>query len=260
MRGKVSIILMVGLVVTLWAVTALAQAEEPKAQLFLIEQVVVKPSMVAQWEVHVKEALDLFNKYQFPYPFYTYSTDDFLYYFVYPVESFADIDNWYKAIGELEKKAGAEQWQALVKSAVGTLEYYQYSMWRYLPELCYIPEKPRLKPEEANFVFWEFAYIPFGKEKELAEICKEWIELYKSENIPDGWETYVGDIGTEMPVYVFVMMAKSAADYYSQSEKTQKLLGEKYQELLAKWFAICKKFEFKTGRFRPDLSYTPKEE
>jgi len=260
MRGKVLISLMVGLVVTLWAVTTLAQAEEPKAQLFLVEKVVVKPSMVAQYEAHVKEALDLFNKYQFPYPFYTYSTDDFLYYLVFPVENFADIDNFYQAISELEKKAGAEQWQAMMKSALGTLEYWQDSVYRYLPELSYIPEKPRLKAEEANFVYWEFFSIPFGKEKELAEICQEWIELYKSKKISDGWETYVGDIGTEMPLYVFTMEAKSAADYYSQSEKAMELMGEKLKELSAKTYAICKKLELKTGRFRPDLSYTPKEE
>ena len=260
MRGKVLISLMVGLVAILWALTAWPQAEEPEAQLLLVEQVVVKPSMVAQYEAHVKEALDLFNKYQFPYPVYSYTTDDFLYYFVFPVDNFADIDNLYKAFGELEKKVGKEQWQAMMERTVGTLEYYQYSMYRYLPELSYTPEKPRLKPEEEVFFLWEFFYIPFGQEKELAEICQEWIELYKSENIPDGWETYVGDIGTEMPIYVFSMMAKSAADYYSQSEKAMELLGERYKELSEKTHAICKKLVFKTGRFRPELSYTPKEE
>ena len=260
MRGKILISLMVGLVVTLWAVTALAQAEEQKDQLYFLEQVVVKPSMVAEYEAHVKEVLDLCNKYKFTYPFHVSNTDDFLYYFLFPVEDFADIENLYKAFGELEEKTGAEQWQAMLKRVEGTFEYYQYSIFHYLPELSYIPEKPRLKAEEANFFFWEFAYIPFGKEKELEGNIKEWVELYKSENIPDGWSTYVGDIGTEMPLYVFLFRAKSAADYYSQSEKTQKLLGEKYQELLAKWFAICKKLEFKTGRFRPELSYTLKEE
>ena len=260
MRGKVLISLMVGLVVTLWAVTTLPQAEEQKAQLFLIEQVVVKPSKVAEYEAHVKEALDLCYKYKFPYPFHSASTDDFIYYFLFPVENFADIDNLYKAFGELEKKIGAEQLQAMIKRTIGTFEYGQYSVFSYLPELSYTPEKPRLKPEEVIFRLWEFAYIKLGKEKELEGNIKDWVELYKSENMPDGWWTYVGVIGTEMPLYVFVMGAKSAADYYSQGEKTQELLGEEYKALSDKFLTTIRKLELKTGRFRPDLSYTPKEE
>ena len=260
MRGKVSILLMVGLVVTLWAVTALAQAEEPKAQLYFVEDVVMKPSMVAEYEAIIKEVVPLCAQHEFPYPFYAYSTNDFHYYFVYPVENYADIDNLNKAWNELGKKVGVKQWQAMMERFVGTFEYYQYSVIRYLPELSYTPEKPRLKPEEANFVFWEFFYIPVGKEKELDEICQEWIELYKSKKISDGWETYVVEIGTEMPLYIFIERAKSAVDYYSQSEKILKLLGEKYQPLIAKTYAIRKKVELKTGRFRPGLSYTPEEE
>ncbi len=259
MRGKVLISLMVGLVVTLWAVAALAQAEEQEAQLYFIEDVVMKPSMVAKYEAVTKEIAPLCTQHKFPYPFYAFSTDDFHYYFVYPLENYADIDNLDKASEELGKKMGADKWQAMMKRFVGTFESSLYSVIRYLPELSYIPEKPRLKPEEANFVFWEFFSIPVGKEKELAEICQEWIELYKSQKIADGWETYMGEIGIEMPIYIFIMRAKSAVDYYSQSEKIQKLLGEKYQELSAKWFAICRKLEFRTGRFRPDLSYMPEE-
>ena len=260
MKGKILISLMVGLVVTLWAVTALAQAEERKAQLFFVEDVVVKPSMAAEYEAVMKEVVTLCTKHKFPYPFYAYSTDDFHYYFVYPVENFADIDNLYKAFGELGKKMGAEQWQGLMKRFAGTFEYYQYSVIRYLLEFSYTPEKSRLKPEEENFVFWEFFYIPFGKEIEFAEICQEWVELYKSKNIPDGWSTYVGDIGTEIPTYIVVLWGKSAADYFSQLEKTVELLGEEGQALVKKTMDLCRRYETKTGMRRPDLSYTPKEE
>jgi len=260
MRGKVLIYLMAGLVVTLWAVNVWAQGEEQKAQLYFIEQVVVKPSMVAEYEAHVKEALDLFAKYNFPYSVHACSTDDFLYYLLFPVENYADIENLYKAFVELEEKTGAEQWQVMLKRVEGTLEYYQYSVFRYLPELSYTPEKPRLKPEEEIYLFWEFWYLEFGKKIEFEGILKEWMDLYKSKNIPDGWSTYVGDIGTEMPVYVVVLSGKSAADYFSQLEKTIEVLGEEGQALVKKTWAAAKKYEQKTGRFRPDLSYTPKEE
>ena len=62
-----------------------------------------------------------------------------------------------------------------------------------------------------------------------------------------------------MPKYVFAVRAKSAADYYSQSEKIQKLLGEEIKKLMGKTMSPVRKIEIKNGRFRPDLSYLPKE-
>jgi len=266
MRGKILILLVVFLGVSIWASIVLAQAEEkkteePKPQLILVEEVVVKPSKVAEYETHIKEALELFAKFEFPYSFYAFSTDDFRYRFGFPIENFADIDNFYKAGEEWSKKMGPEQYESLGKSAIGTLDYYHYFLMLYKPELSYIPEKPRIKlREEEHFIFLELFYLYFGKEKEFEEILKEWVDLYKSRNLTDGWETYVGVIGTEMPVYFIVLWGSSAADYFSQLEKIVELLGEEGKALVKKTYAAIKKYEQITERFRPDLSYLPKEE
>ena len=259
-RGKVFIVLMVGLVVTLWPLSALAQAEEPKAQLLIVGDFAVKPSMVNEYEAAVKELLVQCAKHKFPYQFYVYSTDDFHYYAVYPVENFAAIDNWYKAWGELGNKMGYELLEALHNRIVKAEEKRKYVVYYQRPDLSYIPEKPRLKPGEENFVLLEFWYIQSGKEKEFEGIAKEWRELYKSKNIPDGWTILAGDIGAETPIYVVVQGAKSAADYYNHTEKIDELLGEEVKALRGKTLALVKKFELRTGRYRPELSFTPKEE
>lgn len=259
MKGKISIILIVFLLFSLWAITALPQAKQQRTPLYIVEETIAKPPKVSEYEAHIKKAVDLFAKYNHPYPVYAFSTDDLHYISVFPVKSFADMENTYKAFGELAKKAG-EEFQAMIKSAEGTLEYSKYFIVRYIPQLSYIPDKPRLKPEESNFIFCEYFYIEPGKEGEFAEVCKKWIALYKSKNISDGWEIYIGSIGTETPLFIVFFRSKSAADYHSQEEKTWELLGEEGEALKEKTLSITRKFEQKSGRYRPDLTYIPKKE
>lgn len=261
MKGKALISLTIVLIVSLWVIPALPQAEEPKPQLILVEEVVVKPAKVAEWEAHVKQAIELFTKYEFPYQLYAFSYDDFHYHFCRLIDNFADIDNFYKAYEGWSKKMGPEQWESLMKSGIGTLDYYRYFLIRYRPDLSYILEELGFNLwKEGHFIFVKSCYLNFGTEKEYEEITKKWVDIYKNKSIPSGWWTYVGDIGTNMPFYMFVIRAKSAADYYSQSEKIQKLLGEEIKKLMGKTWSPVRKFETKTGRFRPDLSYLPKEE
>jgi hypothetical protein len=259
MRGKAITFIAAIFIISFWVIPALPQTEEPKPQLILVEEVAVKPAKVTEWEAHVKQAVELFTKYEFPYQLYTFSYNDFCCRFAWTIENFADIDNFYKAIGEWEKKMGPEQWESLMKSAIGTLDDYHYFLIRYRPDLSYIPEELGFDLwKEGHFVFVEFCYLNFGTEKEYEEITKKWVDLYKNKSIPVGWWTYVGDIGTSMPFYMFVIRAKSAADYYSQSEKMQKLLGEEIKKLMGKTWSPVRKYETKTGSFRPDLSYLPK--
>lgn len=63
MKGKGSNSLMLSLVISFWVLTTLAQAEQYKAQLFFVEEVAVKPSMIDKYETHTKEALVLWKKY-----------------------------------------------------------------------------------------------------------------------------------------------------------------------------------------------------
>jgi len=80
------------------------------------------------------------------------------------------------------------------------------------------------------------------------------VDLYKSKNISNGWNTFIGDIGTDMPFYFWTASGKSAADFWSQGEKETKILGEEeVMKLEQKDMALYRKYESKTGRPRPDL-------
>jgi hypothetical protein len=254
MRNKMTVFLALGLLAVLFIFPGMTGAQEQKSQLYSIEEIVVRPAMAAKFEAAVKKEIEL----GYPYPFSAYSTDDFYYYFLTPIENYASIDALNKAESEWAKKIG-ENHQALMKSVEGTFEYYRLGVIRFLPELSYPPKKPRLKPEEVNFTYWGFLYVEFGKEKEFADVFKQWVELYKSKDIPDGWSTYVVESGAEMPFYFMAASGKSAADFYAADEKATKKIGEeKTMELGHKTMALFRKFEIKTGRPRPDLSNVPK--
>jgi hypothetical protein len=249
-KNKAAVFLVVCLFTVLFVFSGLTGAQEQKAQLYSISEMVVKPAMAAKFEAAVKREIEL----GYPMPFETYSTDDFYYYFLVPIENYAGIDAMNKAEGEWAAKIGQE-YQALMKSVEGTFDYYRSGVVRSLPELSYAPKKARFKPEEQKFITWGFAYVEFGKEKEFADIAKQFVEVSKSKDTSIGWNMYMVQSGTEMPLYFWAESGKSAAEYWGESEKAIKKMGEeKYVELWNKMSALLRKYESKTGRPRPDLS------
>jgi hypothetical protein len=255
MKNKTAVLLAVGLFSVFFVLSGLIGAQEQKAQLYSVSEMVVKPAMAAKFEAAVKREIEL----GYPLPFETYSTDDFYYYFLEPIENYAGIDAIGKAEGEWAAKIGQE-YQALMKSVEGTFDYYRSGVVRFLPELSYVPKKSRFKPEEQKFITWGFAYVEFGKEKEFADIARQFVEVSKGKDTSIGWNMFVVESGTELPLYFWAEGGKSQAEYWSESDKLVKKIGEeKYGELWNKMLTTLRKFETKTGRPRPDLSNMPKK-
>jgi hypothetical protein len=256
MRIRIFVAVLALLVVASCCLPAVAEAQGHKAQLYYVYDFVVKPAMVSQFEAGVKQEIELGS----PAPWSAFSTDeDFHYYFVTPIQNYAAIDSMEKADNEWTAKIGKEKLDALMKSYEGTFEYYKAGVIRFLPDLSYAPKMPGLKPEEGNFMYWAFASIGFGKEKEYRDVSKQWVALYDSNKIPMGWNMFVGVMGVEAPLYIRAERAKSPAQYWAEDEKAWKTIGEaRITELWKKTAALGRKFESKTGWARPDLSNKPK--
>jgi hypothetical protein len=258
MRSKLSVFLLVSFVVGLCAFAAAVRAEEQKPQFFFVVEEVVKPSMVAEFEEATKKEFALIAEQNFPYACYTFNSDDYTYYYVWPLKDYADIGNLMKDWGEMVQKIGFKEWLALGERKGETFEHYKFWVMRHRPDLSYVQENPRFKPEEANFIYWSFCHVLPGKELEFENICKEWIEFDKKVNRMDSYDLYVGDIGTEMPFYFWTVRGKSAADFFNQQEIYGGKMGEEGMKLWGRTMALLRKFEDKTGYFRPGLSYIPK--
>jgi len=258
MEQRKNRLLVLALAVCLGILPATVRNQEAQPQLYLMGDFPVDTSRVAEYETAVKELLANLGKHGFPYLLDTYSTDDSHYYMVYSLKNYADADSWFKAWADLAQKMGPENLQALHRRLVAAEIERVYQFWYYRPDISFLPEKERLKPEEIDYYAWDYVWVIPGKEAEFEAVNKEWIALSRAKNARDPFLTYVGDLGTTMPVYVWFEYGKSAADYAAAEEKFWKAMGEEGAALSKKTRALIRKMESKTGRYRPDLSYAPK--
>ncbi len=257
MRAKISFVLSVFLLVGTCAQFSFAQAKEQKPQLWFVEEHAVKPSAINELEAVLKECIEAYKKYDWPYPMTIYSSEDFHYYLFYPVENYIDVEKFFKLWGELVSKWGEDKFQALMKRFGNSAEYYKQFFVRSVPELSFIPKKPRLKPEEKNIFVWDMIYLIPGREKEFEALGKKMIALMKSKNYNDEMYMSTGDIGTDMPVYVGGLFGKDFADLYVQNKKMWELMGDEGGKMFDQMLSYTRKRESKQGWYRPDLSYTP---
>jgi len=246
------------LAVFLGLVPASVHSQEAQPQLLLMGDFLVDTSRVAEYETAVKELLAGLEKHGFPFLLDAYSTDDNHYYIVYGLKNYADTDSWFKAWADLAQKMGPENLQALHRRIVAAEIERVYQFWYYRPDISFLPEKERLKPGEIGYYTWDYVWVIPGKEAEFEAVNKEWIALSKAKKAHDPFLTYVGGLGTTMPVYVWFEYGKSAADYAATEEKFWKSMGEEGAALSKKTRALIKRMDSKTGQYRPDLCYAPK--
>lgn len=247
-----------GLTVVLGILPAAIFSQEAQPQLYLMGDFLVDTSRVTEYEAAVKDILANLEKHAFPFRLDAFRTDDNHYYIVYPLNNYADADSWLKAWAELAQKMGPENLQALHNRIAAAEIERVYQFWYYRPDISFLPLKERLKPEEIGYYTWDFVWLIPGKEAEFEAVNKDWISLSKAKNAGDPFLTYVGDLGTQMPVYVWLEYGKSAADYAAAEEKFWKSMGEEGAALSKKTRALIRKMDSKTGQYRPDLSYSPK--
>jgi len=256
-NGKL-LTLSIGLAAFLAGLPAAAYSQDTQPELYLVGDFLVDASRVGEYETAVKELLANLEKHGFPFRLATSSTDDNHYYVVYPLMNYAEADAWSKAWAELGNKMGPENLQALhSRIAAAELERI-YQFWYYRPDISFLPEKERLKHEEIGYYTWDFVWLVPGKEAEFEAINREWIALSNAKKARDPFLTLVGDLGTQMPVYLWIEYGKSAADYAATEEKFWKTMGEEGAALSKKSRALIRKMDSKTGQPRPDLSYAPK--
>jgi hypothetical protein len=245
-------------VANLYASSGLVQGEEEKPSLYFVQEFVVKPDKIADFEIILKESASLYTKHNLQYSYFVCSMDNYHYAAYFPINNYGEIDLVFLAFYEVFDKVGEEKIQEMHKRHGDAIEHQKSYFIRHSPELSYASENPRLKPDEANFMYMPNCYVKPGNESEFEEIAKEWVALDKSVNRTDSYDMFVGDIGTETPLYFWLARAKSAADFYNQQEVYGTKAGEKIMELWNKTMALCRKYDEKTGMFRPDLSYMPK--
>jgi hypothetical protein len=257
MKGKVSIVLMVLLAVSLCALATKAQDKEQKVQAYFIVEVAVKPSMMAKYEAAVKEMVALYAQHNVSYPFFGFLADDMKYHFFTPVKDLADVDSMFKVDNELEKSVGEEKLKEIETLAAGSYEYAHTYMLYLRPDLSYAPENPRLQFNEANYRHLIYYYIQPEKEKAFVEILEKFVNQPKLKNVTEGYEIFFGGIGMKTPSCIISLKGKNAADFETHYEKVWEILGDEAMKMVQELVGMARGLDIKTAMFRPDLSYMP---
>ena len=231
-------------------------AEKP--QLYCIYKEIVKPPLTEQYETAIKYMISEFKAYQIDpekVHFKTISGPEIGYLYVMPIENFAGMDemraNWREAVEVI----GKEKFEDMVAPAEEAIDHVEVFHAIRRADLSYVPENPRLKPDEVEYIHYGFYYVIPGKEKEFEALAGEFVELYKSNNIDSGWVIFQAITGSDLPALVVAHAAKSSADYYSNRERVREVVGEEAKKLGEKVGALVRKMEFQEGMPRPDLSY-----
>jgi hypothetical protein len=249
MRSRISVFIRVGLAVSFGSLFMVAQMNEQKARLYVFEDVAVKPFMVEEHEQAIREMAAISVVQGYPHVWYAYSTDDFHYYYIFPAEKLAEVDDIISAWSGIIQK----------KNYQSTYEYRKSGLFRYRPDLSLIPDKQETKLEDVPFLYWGFCYVRPGLEEPIEESWKAQAALFKRKGVSHSWEVYAGNIGTEMPFYVYLERASRAESFFTEVDRLYEEAGEEFIALVEKERSCYRKLEIKTGRFRRDLSYLPKE-
>jgi hypothetical protein len=102
-----------------------------------------------------------------------------------------------------------------------------------------------------------FCYPQKGKLDEARNAVNGFVQLAREKQAQMGWETYIGDLGVEAPMFFWASFAEDAIDFQTRNSADFDLMGERADELWNELTTVLRKYEEKTGWYRTDLSYDP---
>jgi hypothetical protein len=229
-------------------IAALTLAQQPGK--FYSHEEQVKPSMNAAYYAWLKKVKDVYTSKQVNLTYFVFAQDDNTYFFFSPMEGY-DIGMVYKNVADVATKVGNDAFQKLFAERTKYIESQKEYISLALPQYTY------LTPEDDDAFRHLMYWIPVdGMDAEVDKIATEWVQLHRSTNAPNGYQTYKTIMGGES-AYVIVSWGKDEMDYLTKSAQGNKLMGEEGEKLWARTMAITKRIDHKNAWFMADVSYWP---
>ena len=254
MKRFISIFTIALLLVTLGSIDTIAQ-EENKGQLWFCWEATVNPSLESQF---IDLQLDLQSKLKehgFPYTIYTWTDGQFGYFFFYPVDTYDDKIGIFDAFGDAVLTFGEDNFNRMWESVISHRTYFLQS----LPELSYIPEKPRLDDMDMPYAYWDILYVKADKKMKFVELVNKLRGLQQAQSFDDPVQMLAGDIGCDGSVYIAALKGKDGIDFRIQNQKMWELMGEEGSAIFQKMMSMLRKRESKQFWYMENLSYIPEE-
>jgi len=234
-----------------------AQAKNQPKSLVYLGEYKVKPDKVDEFESVMKDFVKEMEKYDMPYTFRMFSTDIFVYYSLNEFDDYSMLDKFNADWGVVEEKIGVKTMERYHEVEFGAIDSFKGTLLKYRPDHSFVTDSIFWKKDENSFVHWLFCYLEPSMRQEWISIQKKWLKLYRSKNIIMPFLTFTGDIGYEMPVWIYVRASSDRGDYFSELEKINTVFGEKGEIMLKQSLPLIKRIEVRHTIYRPDLSYLP---
>ncbi|MCP4896692.1 MAG: hypothetical protein GY906_06910 [bacterium] len=235
-----------------------ASAEEEKGLgMIMVEDVVVHPSGVATYEKAVKELMALWKAHEFPYPVYTYSTDNMHYYLVFPVESLGEVEELFAAWDVFVKEWGQDKLDEFDAKWAGAFDHYRMAMYSHRPDLSYEPNDIPIKAEDGKYFLWGFCDIIPGYEKKAEALFKQFSALYTKHEMKEAWRTWQAGFGADLPGLVYMEWGSSPGQFWTGIDAAQEKVGEEVETIWLEFLQVLRGYHYTTGTFRPELSHLP---
>ena len=250
-----SILLLCGL----FFLTPKSFAQEMKDQLFLVHEEVVKIDMWDKYESTSKEWVEMMTGAGLDLPYIQASQrDDGHYYYLIPISNYAEIDKMQGIFNSAVEKIGKDKWREFMVKNNSSIESSKDFIATRSVKYSYMPENPRIKPEEINFIHWMFFTYKMENRKEVMDILTEWKKLYEDKNINTGYSIWIIELGLDNNMIALTEGYKDGTDFYTTQKEDNALMEAEAGALWGKMATFITSIENKYGNPRPDLGYVKK--
>lgn len=233
--------------------------EEMEDQLYWVREEIVKIEDWDKYEESSKKWVEYMSGAGLDVPYVRASQrNDGHYYYLIPLENYAMIDKFPQIFGSAIEKIGKDKWTKFMEENESSIAYHKDFIVRWSAGHSYIPEKPRFKPEESSFVHWIFFTYKLEDRKKVLNILEEWKELYKENNIPDGYSVWLVELGEQNNMIAISEASRDGESFYKAMNENGEKLKEKEQKLWKKLSSSILTMEQKYGSQRPDLGFENK--
>ncbi len=245
------------LLLSMSAISFSQEKEEIKYRSYFLIEDQVKPSMYFEYLEALKANVQFMVDHNFNYPIHTFGDDEYNIYFSIPMsQNIAFVDSINKGFNMVYKQ-DKEGWDKMYKMYDNTYSRNKSFIIYWSKALSYWPEGMEER-EGYNYIeYMELFAIP-GKMDDLKSIMKEWVELYKKNNIQTPFETYVGYLGTDLKI-IILSRYKDQQDAATQNAKADEIFqgSDELMNLYKKTLKVVEKVDNKIMRYLPKYSYIP---
>lgn len=236
--------------------TTTAQGNPGEYQGYLIYEDVVIPSQVTRYEEMTREQLNLYTNQKFQHSVDVFNTSDFTYYWVIEVDNYASIDTLYMDFNTLYRDQ-PEKVNEIREGFAGTHTSTRSWTCFFDRDLSFRPPVLVESEPAGPYLHMGFCYPVKGKMEEARQAMKGFVRLSTEKGAKLGWDTYIGDLGVDAPMFFWISFASDPVEFHQFNSSDFDLIGEEADELWTELRNVMRKYEEKQGWYRKDLSYNP---